>query len=77
MQYNNRSRKPDTEAALGVQFVSKDELLSSSDFVVVCAPLTPETRGLVGARELSLMKPTAILVNIARGGVVDTAALTA
>jgi phosphoglycerate dehydrogenase-like enzyme len=50
-------------------------LLAESDYVVVCVPLTPSTRNLIGAGELSLMKPNAYLVNISRGGVVDEAAL--
>jgi glyoxylate reductase len=52
-----------------------DELLERSDFVSLHVPLTPETKGLIGARELELMKPTAILVNTARGPLVDTDAL--
>lgn len=52
-----------------------DELLGRSDYVSLHAPLTPETRGLIGPRELGLMKPTAMLVNTARGELVDTAAL--
>jgi phosphoglycerate dehydrogenase-like enzyme len=52
-----------------------DELLQRSDFVVVITPLTPETKGLIGAREIGLMKQTAVLINIARGPVVDEAAL--
>lgn len=74
--YCNRRRKPDAEAALGARHVGRDELLAASDYVVLTVPLTPETHGLIGRAELALMKPTAILVNVARGGVVDTDALT-
>lgn len=52
-----------------------DELLKRSDFVSLHCPLTPETRGLIGARELDLMKPTAYLLNLARGKIVDEQAL--
>ncbi|HZZ91632.1 MAG TPA: D-glycerate dehydrogenase [Usitatibacter sp.] len=74
--YNNRSRLPeDEERRLGATRVERDELLREADFVVVMAPYSPATHHLVGARELALMKPTAVLVNSARGGVVDDAAL--
>ena len=52
-----------------------DELLSTSDYLLVASPLTPETRGMIGGRELGLMKPSAVLVNLGRGPVVDEAAL--
>jgi phosphoglycerate dehydrogenase-like enzyme len=52
-----------------------DEMLASSDVVLVAAPLTPETRGLLDARRLSQMRPDAVLVNVARGAIVDEAAL--
>ncbi|HWB65279.1 MAG TPA: phosphoglycerate dehydrogenase [Mycobacteriales bacterium] len=58
-------------AQLGVQLVSLDELLQESDFVSIHLPKTPETQGLIGERELGLVKPGAILVNAARGGLVD------
>ena len=74
--YHNRRRRPEAESDLGARYMSLDDLLSTSDFVVACVPLTAETSGLIGARELGLMKPTAVLVNIARGPVVDTDALT-
>ena len=54
-----------------------DELLERSDYVVLCAPLTPETTGLIGARELALLGPGGVLVNVARGALVDTEALVA
>lgn len=59
----------------GVSKVELDELLRSSDIVTIHVPLTPETRGLVGEREISSMKPNAYLINTARGGVIDEAAL--
>ena len=59
----------------GVRLVGLRELLAQSDFVSVCAPLTAETRHLIGAAELALMKPSAILINTARGPLVDEAAL--
>ncbi|MBC7288911.1 MAG: phosphoglycerate dehydrogenase, partial [Armatimonadetes bacterium] len=68
---------PRPEAAeLGVEFVHLDTLLRRADFVTLHAPLTPETRNMIGRRELSLMKPTAYLINCARGGLVDQEALT-
>lgn len=63
------------EEALGVRFVLLNELLRTSDIVSLHVPLTDATRGLIGARELALMKPSAILVNTCRGPVVDEPAL--
>ncbi|RRJ64374.1 D-glycerate dehydrogenase [Paenibacillus oralis] len=74
--YYNRSRKPGTEAELGAVYCSMEELLRKSDFVVLMTPLTPETRGLIGERELAWMKPTAVFVNASRGATADEAALT-
>jgi glyoxylate reductase len=68
--YHNRKPSPVLEAETGAQYRALDDLLREADFVVVAVPLTPETRGLLGAREFSLMKPTAVFVNIARGPVV-------
>jgi D-3-phosphoglycerate dehydrogenase / 2-oxoglutarate reductase len=62
-------------AALGVELVSLDDLLRRSDFISIHLPKTPETKGLIGERELALVKPGAILVNAARGGLVDEHAL--
>jgi glyoxylate reductase len=69
-------RKPESEEReAGLIYVHYDQLLSESDFVSVHAPLTAETRHLVGERELRLMKPTAFLINTARGPIVDEQAL--
>jgi phosphoglycerate dehydrogenase-like enzyme len=74
--YNKRTRLPaGTELAEGVTFAAKDELLQTADFVLLSTPLTPETEKMIGAGELALMKPSAFLVNICRGGVIDEAAL--
>ena len=59
----------------GVTLVDKDELFRTCDIVSLHTPLNEQTRGLVGHHELALMKPTAFLINTARGGVVDTDAL--
>jgi len=74
--YCNRTRKPEIEQSLGVGHVTQDELLATSDYVVLSVPLSAETRNLIGRAELAKMKRTAALINVARGGVVDTAALT-
>ena len=76
--YHNRSRlAPEREAPIGARWVEKDELLRRADHLVIVVPYGPDSHHLVGARELALMKPTATLTNIARGGVVDDAALAA
>lgn len=77
--YHNRSRLPaDREAhANHAQFVSKEELLRSADHVVLVLPYSSETHHSIAAAELALMKPSATLVNIARGGIVDDVALIA
>jgi glyoxylate reductase len=74
--YHNRRRDEEAESLLGVRYAAFDELLANSDFVVLSCPLTDVTRGLIDRAALAKMKPTAILVNLARGPVVDTAALT-
>jgi glyoxylate reductase len=74
--YHNRRRRQAVEEALCVRYVSREELLSSSDYIVLTVPLTAETQGLIGRAELALMKRTVILVNVSRGPVVDTQALT-
>ena len=63
------------ETADGVAIVTFGEVLARSEFVTVHTPLTPETEGLIGAKELATMKPGSILVNCARGGIVDEEAL--
>ncbi len=70
--YHNRRRRQDVEAELGVEYASFADLLRRSDYVMLCCPLTDETRNLIDAAALEKMKTTACLVNIARGGVVDT-----
>jgi glyoxylate reductase len=74
--YHNRRRRTAVEELLGVRYALRDELLASSDYIVLTVPLTAETQGMIDRAELALMKPTAVLVNIARGPVVDTQALT-
>lgn len=74
--YHNRRRDEAAERELGVRYAAFDELLAAADFVMLCCPLSEQTRGLIGRQQLSRMKPTAILVNIARGPVVEMAALT-
>ena len=73
--YTSRSPKPEAEAQLGATRLSLNELLTRSDFVSLHTPLTAETHHLIDAAALHRMKPTAILVNMARGPVVDTEAL--
>lgn len=68
-------RTAEAAAALGVELVSLDELARRSDVLVVLAPLTDSTRGCVDARLIALMQPHAIIVNVARGPIVDTSAL--
>lgn len=69
------SQRPGQDGPAPQGRVPLDELLQSSDFVSIHCPLAPETRGLIGARELDLMKPNAFLLNLARGKIVDEAAL--
>ncbi|ETT87347.1 D-glycerate dehydrogenase [Viridibacillus sp. FSL R5-0477] len=73
--YHNRTRKPEAEEKYGFEYAELDTLLKESDFVVLLTPLTPETKGLIGKSEIALMKNSAILINVARGGVVDEQAL--
>lgn len=77
--YHNRSRAtPEQEVyANNARYVSKEELLRSADHLILVLPYSPQTHHIIGAAELALMKPTATLVNIARGGIVDDVALIA
>ena len=72
--YHNRNQSPEAGQAI---WVEKDQLLRESDFVMLVVPYSQATHHLIGAAELALMKPTATLINIARGGVVDDQALIA
>jgi glyoxylate/hydroxypyruvate/2-ketogluconate reductase len=74
--YHNRSRlAADVEAPLGARWVEKDALLRQADHLVIVVPYSKTSHHAIGAEELALMKPTATLTNVARGGVVDDAAL--
>jgi lactate dehydrogenase-like 2-hydroxyacid dehydrogenase len=73
--YNSRERKPDLEQRYSMSFATIDDLLAESDFITLHAPLTDQTRHLIDERALKLMKPTAVLVNTARGPLVDQEAL--
>jgi lactate dehydrogenase-like 2-hydroxyacid dehydrogenase len=74
--YHDAVRAPEAiEKSLGLEFVGAEDLLRQSDFITVHVPLLPETRKMIGAAQLRMMKPTSILVNTSRGPVVDEAAL--
>ncbi|MBP7779953.1 MAG: D-glycerate dehydrogenase [Burkholderiaceae bacterium] len=74
--YHNRSRlTPQAEADCKAKYVSKEELLRTADHVVLVVPYSPASHHTIGAAELALMKPSACLINIARGGIVDDKAL--
>nr|WP_314484575.1 D-glycerate dehydrogenase [uncultured Pseudomonas sp.] len=73
--YHSQRPKPDVEARYGARRCALDDLLPQADFVCLTVPLSPTTEGLIGRRELALMKPEAILINISRGPVVDEQAL--
>jgi gluconate 2-dehydrogenase len=76
--YHNRSRlSPELEAQCKARYVSKEELLRNADHVVLVVPYSAASHHTIGAAELALMKPSATLINIARGGIVDDAALAA
>ena len=74
--YYNRNRvSADIEKACSATYVSKQELMKQADFIVLLVPYTPENHHLIGAAEIALMKSDAVLINIARGGIVDELAL--
>ena len=73
--YTSRRRRPEAEAELGIEWRELDDLLRASEYVSLHAALTPQTRNLIGEREIALMGPDAVLVNTARGAIVDQPAL--
>jgi len=73
--YSGNSRKAELEQELGAQFRSLEQLLAEADFVCLVVPLSEKTRHLISTAQLELMKPSAFLINISRGPVVDEAAL--
>ncbi|TFG04886.1 MAG: D-glycerate dehydrogenase [Promethearchaeota archaeon] len=73
--YYSRTRKKDLEQTFNLKYKSIETLLQESDFISLHVPLTSETKSLISTKEFSLMKPTAILINTARGGIVDENAL--
>jgi glyoxylate reductase len=75
MIYWGPRRKLDAERELGMEHVSLDRLLAESDFVTLHAPLNAETRHMIGDRQFALMKPSAFIINTARGGLIDEVAL--
>ncbi|MCL6477306.1 MAG: D-glycerate dehydrogenase [Peptococcaceae bacterium] len=75
VSYFNRKRKAEVEDELAINYCSLEELLATSDAVIVCLALTEETRKFIGPREMKMMKPGSILVNVGRGGMIDETAL--
>ncbi|MBM3341337.1 MAG: D-glycerate dehydrogenase [Betaproteobacteria bacterium] len=73
--YNRKRVAADIEQRVNARYVNFDELLAQSDFIVLQVPYSSATHHLIGARELAKMKPSAVLINSTRGGVVDDAAL--
>jgi phosphoglycerate dehydrogenase-like enzyme len=71
----SQNLRPETCAEAGVEYVSKDDLLRRSDFLSIHVQLSPRTRGLIGAKELGLMKPSAYIINTSRGPIIDETAL--
>lgn len=73
--YHSRTRKPELEAEYGFKYATANKVIANSDFLSLHVPLTPETHHLIGEKQLKKMKPTAILINVSRGAVVDTDAV--
>jgi lactate dehydrogenase-like 2-hydroxyacid dehydrogenase len=73
--YHSRNRAAVAESQSGAVYTGKEDLLRRADVVLLILPFTPETQHFIGAKELALMKPSAVLINAARGGIVDDAAL--
>ena len=73
--YHSRTRKPEVEKKYGFKYASFKRVLEESDFISIHVPLTPETHGFIGEKQLKSMKKSAILINLSRGPVVDTEAL--
>lgn len=75
LSYCSRTRKIEAEQSLGIRYLALDDLLSISDYVIICVSLSDQTRGMIGERELLLMRESAYLVNVSRGQVIDEASL--
>lgn len=73
--YHSRTRKRDLEKEYGLKYASFKRILAESDFLSIHVPLTPQTNHFIGEKQLKMMKPSSILVNLSRGPVVDTDAL--
>jgi glyoxylate reductase len=73
--YHNRKRNEAAESIMGVSYRTLPDLLAQSDYVTLNVPLTSETRHMIGREQLRMMRPTAFLINVARGGVIDHDAL--
>lgn len=75
VRYYNRSRKPEAERQFGASYMTLEELLGTSDFIVLMTPLTPETTRFIGREQFRMMKRSAIFINASRGQTIDEAAL--
>ncbi|AGL00924.1 2-hydroxyacid dehydrogenase [Desulfoscipio gibsoniae] len=75
VNYFNRKRKVEIEKELQINYLNLEELLVTSDVVIVCLALTAETQKLIGFNEMKLMKPDSLLINVGRGGIIDETAL--